>query len=73
MEVSFAGHPEIGTVVALADLGDAGNMVLELGIGPMACTCGNGCASFNISAQLEMLAEPDPGLSPGRSGCSQGT
>jgi len=62
MEVPFAGHPVIGTAVALADLGHEGDMVLELGIGPMACTCGDGSASFNISGQLEILAEPDPAL-----------
>lgn len=61
-EVPFAGHPVIGTAVALADLGHKADMVLELGIGPMACTCGDGSASFNISGRLEILAEPDPAL-----------
>ena len=37
-EVDFAGHPVIGTIIALAKLGYNAPMVLELGVGPLACT-----------------------------------
>jgi len=72
MEVPFAGHPVIGTAVALADLGHDGDMVLDLGIGPLACTCGDGHTAFTTTAPLQVVAEPDPtlvaralGLAPG--------
>ena len=35
MEVPFAGHPTIGTAVALARAGHGPDMVLELGVGPI--------------------------------------
>ena len=35
MEVPFAGHPTIGTAVALARMGHGPEMILELGIGPL--------------------------------------
>ena len=36
MEVPFAGHPTVGTALALRDLGRVGDeMVLELGVGPI--------------------------------------
>lgn len=62
MEVPFAGHPVIGTAVALADLGHDGGMVLELGIGPLVCTYGDGGAAFTTTAPLEIMAEPAPAL-----------
>ena len=34
-EVDFAGHPTIGTLIALYDMGQTSPMVLELGIGPL--------------------------------------
>ncbi|WP_299356304.1 PhzF family phenazine biosynthesis protein [uncultured Shimia sp.] len=62
MEVPFAGHPTIGTAVALADLGQGPDMVLELGIGPLACRAQNGSAQFTTSAALELTERPDPNL-----------
>ena len=37
MEIPFAGHPVIGTAIALADAGHGPDMVLELGVGPLPC------------------------------------
>jgi len=51
-EVDFAGHPVIGTVIALSDLGYEAPMVLELGVGPMPCDIENGFASFTTSVPL---------------------
>jgi trans-2,3-dihydro-3-hydroxyanthranilate isomerase len=36
-EVPFAGHPTIGTAIALYDLGRGSDLVLELGVGPIPC------------------------------------
>lgn len=62
MEVPFAGHPTIGTAVALADLGRGTDLVLELGIGPIPCTVEGTAARFVIRRALERRAEPDPAL-----------
>ncbi len=62
MEVPFAGHPTIGTAVALEDAGNSPEMTLELGIGPIKATAQNGAASFTTSAALETLAHPDLSL-----------
>ncbi|MDX1781069.1 MAG: PhzF family phenazine biosynthesis protein [Thalassovita sp.] len=62
MEVPFAGHPTIGTAVALAMAGHGPDMVLELGVGPLNCHAENGAARFTTEAPLEILAEPDPAL-----------
>jgi trans-2,3-dihydro-3-hydroxyanthranilate isomerase len=62
MEVPFAGHPTIGTAVALAALGHVGPMTLELGIGPIACVADPNAASFTTFARLERLASPDVAL-----------
>ena len=61
-EVDFAGHPVIGTVIALSDLGYEAPMVLELGVGPMPCDIENGFASFTTSVPLELFGQPDPAL-----------
>ncbi len=61
-EVPFAGHPTIGTAVALFDLGRGKDQVLELGVGPIPCTVTPNGAQFTTSAALERLAQPDPGL-----------
>lgn len=46
-EIPFAGHPTIGTAIALSDLGRGGpNMVLELGVGPIPCQVEAGGARF---------------------------
>ena len=72
-EVPFAGHPVIGTAVALADAGYPQDMVLELGIGPLACHASDGKARFTIETPLETLGHPSPeliadalGISPNR-------
>ena len=58
-EVDFAGHPVIGTVIALSDLGYTAPMILELGVGPMPCELGGGVASFTTSVPLELFGQPD--------------
>lgn len=59
MEVPFAGHPTIGTAVALSDLGATSPMMLELGIGPIPCEVSGNQASFTTSAKLEIFGTPD--------------
>lgn len=61
-EVDFAGHPVIGTVIALSGLGYASPMVLELGIGPLPCSIDDGSARFTTSVPLEQISKPDPAL-----------
>lgn len=61
-EVGFAGHPVIGTVIALADLGYSAPMILELGVGPMPCELQDGLASFTTSMPLELVGQPDTAL-----------
>ena len=62
MEVPFAGHPTIGTAIALRDAGHAGDMVLELGVGPIPCKFSGDTAAFTVTAPLERLSMPDPAL-----------
>ena len=62
MEIPFAGHPVIGTAIALADAGHGPDMVLELGIGPLPCRVDTGTAAFTTAAPLETLATPEPAL-----------
>jgi len=62
MEIPFAGHPVIGTAIALADAGAGPEMVLELGVGPLPCKVENGTAAFTTAAPLDTLATPDPAL-----------
>ena len=65
MEVDFAGHPTIGTIIALADLSYSSPMTLELGIGPLPCTVDGGRASFTVSNPLQTISEPDIALVAG--------
>ena len=58
MEVPFAGHPIIGTAVALAEAGAGPEMVFELGIGPVSVTAAGGAARFETDATLTTLSEP---------------
>jgi len=61
-EIPFAGHPTIGTAIALAD-GSGGRMVLELGVGPMSCSVTPGppaSASFTTSAPLTIQCAIPP-------------
>ncbi|UWQ97841.1 PhzF family phenazine biosynthesis protein [Rhodobacteraceae bacterium S2214] len=57
-EIGFAGHPTIGTAIALSDLGHDEPMVLELGVGPIPCTVTKDGASFTTSAPLDIIAHP---------------
>ncbi|MEM8631135.1 MAG: PhzF family phenazine biosynthesis protein [Pseudomonadota bacterium] len=62
-ELPFAGHPTIGTAVALADLGRGGpDMVLELGVGPIPCSVTGNRARFDTSVPLTREAELDADL-----------
>lgn len=61
-EVPFAGHPTIGTAIALADLGQGPEMVLELGVGPIPCSVGPAGASFTTGVPLQILAHPPADL-----------
>jgi trans-2,3-dihydro-3-hydroxyanthranilate isomerase len=61
-EIDFAGHPTIGTAVALFGLGHAPSMVLELGVGPMPCSVDSTYASFTTSVPLQKISEPEPAL-----------
>ena len=62
MEIPFAGHPTIGTALALTDEGHQGDMVLELGIGPIPCVVNEGIAAFTVAAPLEQFGQPDTQL-----------
>jgi trans-2,3-dihydro-3-hydroxyanthranilate isomerase len=62
MEVPFAGHPTLGTAVALADDGHGPDMVLGLGIGPIHVRAADGMAQFTTTEVLQELACPDPAL-----------
>lgn len=57
-EVPFAGHPTIGTAIALHDLGWPAEMVLELGVGPIPCTVGPEGAAFTTPVPLQIVAHP---------------
>lgn len=61
-EVPFAGHPTIGTAIALHDLGRGSDLVLELGVGPIPCHVGEAGASFTTPVPLEVIAHPAPSL-----------
>ena len=61
-EVRFAGHPTIGTAIALHDLGRPAQMVLELGVGPIPCTVGPDGASFTTPVPLDLIAHPPADL-----------
>lgn len=62
MEIPFAGHPTIGTAVALSDLGHGPDMVLDLGVGPIAARAEHGAAAFTTTAALDILGHPAPDL-----------
>ncbi|MDP5084829.1 MAG: PhzF family phenazine biosynthesis protein [Yoonia sp.] len=62
MEIPFAGHPTIGTAIALRDEGRPGPMVLELGVGPIPCAFDGDLASFTTSAPLSRRAALEPAL-----------
>lgn len=56
MEVPFAGHPIVGTAVALADRGP--DMVFELGIGPVSVRVDGDMARFRTKADLVEVSRP---------------
>lgn len=62
MEIPFAGHPTIGTAVALRDEGHSGPMTLELGVGPISCAFSGDLASFTTATPLTRVASPEPAL-----------
>ncbi|PJI91623.1 trans-2,3-dihydro-3-hydroxyanthranilate isomerase [Yoonia maricola] len=59
MEIPFAGHPTIGTAIALRDAGhDDDAMILELEIGPIPCFFENDKAAFKVATPLTRVATP---------------
>ncbi len=62
MEIPFAGHPTIGTAVALARMGHGPDMVLELGLGPIAAHATPKRAEFTTEVPLDVIATPDTAL-----------
>lgn len=61
-EVPFAGHPTIGTAVALAQAGKGPQIVLETQVGAVHCRATATEAEFLTNTKLEILAHPDPNL-----------
>ena len=61
-ELQFAGHPIIGTALALRAAGQSGDMVLEVGVGPIPCTFDGDLAAFTTAVPLARLTTPDPEL-----------
>jgi trans-2,3-dihydro-3-hydroxyanthranilate isomerase len=61
-ELPFAGHPTIGTAIALANRGAGPDMALELGVGPIEAHASQGLARFTTRTPLSRLGQPDPGL-----------
>lgn len=59
-ELAFAGHPTIGTAIALNQLGLAGEaMALELGVGPIPVTVSGNHARFATRVPLQTGPAPD--------------
>ena len=59
-EVDFAGHPTIGTLIALSDLGHSSPMVLEVGVGPIIGEVTDQGASFTATQPLDIIVTPYP-------------
>ena len=59
MELPFAGHPTIGTALALYDRGAADEMVFELGVGPIPIEVDSGRAAFTTRVPLTRGATVD--------------
>lgn len=59
-EIPFAGHPLIGTALALAEEGGPAEQRLETGAGEIGCLAENGGAAFERRTDLEVLHHPDP-------------
>ena len=59
-ELAFAGHPTVGTAIALAGLGRSGaDMVLELGVGPIPVRVDGNHARFETRIPLSHSEAPD--------------
>ena len=59
MEIPFAGHPTVGTALALHDLGRVGAaLTFELGVGPIPVTINNGTAQFTTRVPLQTWPGP---------------
>ena len=61
-EVPFAGHPTIGTAIALNELGMGNDLILELGVGPIPCRVDDGRAEFRTEVPLETWDGPSVDL-----------
>ena len=62
MEIPFAGHPLIGTAVALQAFGFPEEAIFETGSGPISCRTDGARASFTTPTPLTRHAMPDPAL-----------
>jgi len=62
MEVPFAGHPTIGTAVALSELEHGPELRLELPVGLITAKAVGREASFTATQPLETIDHPDPTL-----------
>ena len=56
-EIPFAGHPTIGTAIALAADGLGPDLMLELGVGPLAARAEGGRAEFRTEVPLAVESE----------------
>ncbi|MBY6153090.1 PhzF family phenazine biosynthesis protein [Vannielia litorea] len=62
MEIPFAGHPLIGTAVALSRAGHGPDLTLELGVGPIRAHATETEARFTTEVALQILAHPAASL-----------
>ncbi len=61
MEIPFAGHPTVGTALALQALGRVGHeLVFELGVGPIPVSITDGVAEFKTRVPLQTWPGPSP-------------
>ncbi|WP_226780587.1 PhzF family phenazine biosynthesis protein [Oceaniglobus trochenteri] len=58
MEIPFAGHPLIGTALALHDMGRGDTLTLEVEVGPIGCTVEGGLARFTSTTPLQVESHP---------------
>lgn len=59
LELAFAGHPIVGTALALADRDDLGpDLMLEIGVGPIAVKLSGQRASFVTHVALKLEEAP---------------
>ena len=61
-EIPFAGHPTVGTAIALAQTGHGTDLILELGVGPIPCKVTRGevdRAQFTTKVPMEIIGHPD--------------